>query len=99
MAVLYMLHVETVLKDLEPPRIDKGERETLKRFAKWVPCKCKKKCGKEWNFINDMGLFRGGSAERKCGAVQYLQNGSLRNLFSGADREALVQMREHWISS
>lgn len=76
-----------------------GERETLKRFAKWVPCKCKKKCGKEWNFINDIGLFRGGSAEQKCGVVQYLQNGSLRNLFSGTDREALVQMREHWIGN
>jgi calcium-independent phospholipase A2-gamma len=84
---------------LELPRIDMDEREMLMRFAKWVPCRCNEKCGKEWNFINDVGLFRGGSADQKCGVEKYLQKGSLWNLLSGTTRKSLIQMREHWISN
>jgi len=99
MATLYMLHIETAVTTFEPPKVDMDQRELLKRFAKWVPCRCKKNCGREWNFITGTGLSRGGSAEQKCGVIKYLQSGSIGNLFSGKDREALLLMREDWMSS
>ncbi len=99
MAVLYMLHMETALPPFDAPIVDMDQRELLKRFAKWVPCKCAKNCGKEWNFINGTGLSRGGSAEQKCGVVSYLKSGSIGNLFSKKDREALLLMRQNWMSN
>jgi hypothetical protein len=96
MATLYMLHIEIALNSSGPPDIDADQRESLKRFAKWVPCKCKNNCDKAWNFVNEVGLSRGGSAEQQCGVERYLESGSFRNLFGKADRVALMQMRELW---
>ncbi|KAI7091445.1 general substrate transporter [Hortaea werneckii] len=63
MAVLYMLHAECIC-NLRPPEdlggATEDRREALKRFDHWVPCQCKRKCGREWNFVNDLGLPRGG---------------------------------------
>jgi len=96
MATLYMLHIETASNSSGPPDIDQDQRESLKRFAKWVPCKCKNNCDKEWNFVNEVGLSKGGNAKQKCGVERYLESGPFRNLFGRADGVALVQMRELW---
>src|SRR5438034_386824 len=65
MAVLYMLHIESCFENVKPRLtdgtigVDPDRREALKRFAKWVPCQCDEGCRKEWNFANDIGLYRG----------------------------------------
>lgn len=75
-----MLHIETSAHTRhERPVLENGQmgvdlkrREILKRFAKWVPCQCSGNCGKEWNFVNDVGLSRGGNDE-KCRVHKLLQ--------------------------
>lgn len=73
MAVLYMLHIETRL-ELSKREVDIEEREKLKRFAKWVPCQCRQHCGREWNFVNEIGLSRGGDNDVKCDFPRLMEN-------------------------
>ena len=100
MAVLYMLHVEHSFSSMKPKLpdgeigVDKDRREALKRFAKWVPCKCQELCGNEWNFANDVGLPRGN--DEKCKIVTFLAQGVLQNLFKSKELAWLNAMHESW---
>ncbi|KAG4422097.1 hypothetical protein IFR04_004724 [Cadophora malorum] len=100
MAVLYMLHVEHSFSSMKPKLpdgeigVDKDRREALKRFAKWVPCKCQELCGNEWNFANDVGLPRGN--DEKCKIVTFLAQGVLQNLFKSKELAWLNVMHESW---
>ena len=98
MAVLYMLHIETFLPNERPQDLDgpsEDRREALKRFDRWVQCKCKKRCGREWNFANDVGLARGGNGQ--CDVLKYLGRGnSMLNLFAQNVEQVLESMRTEW---
>lgn len=91
MAILYMLHVEIWLKCGPPKDIN---REALKRFDYWIPCQCKRCCGLEWNFVNLIGLHRGGD-EAKCDVVKYLASGSAYQFWS-RKYKVLKAMKEKW---
>ncbi|PVH79912.1 FabD/lysophospholipase-like protein [Cadophora sp. DSE1049] len=100
MAVLYMLHVEHSFSSMKPKLpdgeigVDKDRREALKRFTKWVPCKCQELCGNEWNFANDVGLPRGN--DDKCKIMKFLAQGVLQNLFKSRELAWLNAMHDSW---
>lgn len=78
LALLYMLHVEKYLN--ETPKDDYGDvgiakkrRRSLKRFGDWVNCACDLKCGRSWNFANDLGLSQTVSIGRPCKVLQWLE--------------------------
>lgn len=78
LALLYMLHVERFLK--EAPKDDYGDvgiakkrRRSLKRFGDWVDCACDLKCGRSWNFANDLGLSQTVSPGQACKVLQWLE--------------------------
>ena len=75
MAVLYMLHIESCL-DVPRMIIGPDRREVLKRFAKWVPCQCDGRCGREWNFVNEVGLSRGGNTHHDCALLKLFESNS-----------------------
>jgi len=101
MAVLYMLHIESCLDVPKPQLADKNvgvdfdRREALKRFAKWVPCQCDRPCGREWNFVNDIGLCRGGE-ERECGVAKLFEQASWLNNFADKEMRSLEETRMLW---
>jgi calcium-independent phospholipase A2-gamma len=104
MATIYMLHIETSIHSKhERPIMDNGQegvdmrrREALKRFAKWVPCRCSSDCGKEWNFVNEIGLSRPEGDDDKCGIAKLLGRGSIRNLVASKNLKALEDTRKFW---
>lgn len=78
LALLYMLHVEKYLN--ETPKDDYGgigiakkRRKSLKRFGDWVDCACDLKCGRSWNFANDLGLSQTVSPGQECRVFQWLE--------------------------
>lgn len=93
MATLYMLHVESSKQNGKPPDL---KRESLKRFDKWVPCQCTKKCGKEWNFINLNGLSRGGRRDLQCGIERFMTLNIVLQSFNRKELEGLEKMRAEW---
>lgn len=103
MATIYMLHIETKSSfRWERPKtvdgstgVDRHRRELLKRFAKWVPCKCSGACGKTWNFANDVGFSQGGE-EGRCGVVKLMKSGIASGLWANKDAKALELMRADW---
>ncbi|WPH02326.1 Hypothetical protein R9X50_00518900 [Acrodontium crateriforme] len=98
MAILHMLHMERFDPDQQPTdlyNIEGDRREALKRFDRWVPCECKKKCGRQWNFANDIGFSKGGES-RKCAVENYLRGNDFRNAFATKDRAMLEAMHEKW---
>ncbi|KAK3628161.1 hypothetical protein LTR56_018773 [Elasticomyces elasticus] len=102
MAVLYMLHVEQFWPDKVPEELDASgsdRRETLKRYNRWVSCRCKSDCGREWNFANDFGLCRGGDTTRTCDVDKYLVNTPILNLWASKTRSALEGMNEEWATA
>ncbi|KAI0581594.1 phospholipase [Pyrenophora tritici-repentis] len=98
MAVLYMLHLETSLPDVpKMTTIEPNRREMLKRFVKWVPCQCDKKCGRQWNFVNEIGLSRGQTGEDECDLVDlYNHSDSWKLVFKGAKVKRLEATRKLW---
>ncbi|RMY45115.1 hypothetical protein D0865_10115 [Hortaea werneckii] len=99
MAVLYMLHAECTC-NLRPPEdlggATEDRREALKRFDHWVPCQCKRRCGREWNFVNDLGLSRGGEPGKECDMEVYIKRSARRNVFAKADDTIFAEMRDTW---
>jgi hypothetical protein len=78
LALVYMLHVEKYLN--ETPKDDYGgvgiakkRRKSLKRFGDWVDCACDLKCGRSWNFANDLGLSQTISPGRECRVFQWFE--------------------------
>jgi hypothetical protein len=78
LALVYMLHVEKYFN--ETPKDDSGgegiakkRRKSLKRFGDWVDCACDLKCGRSWNFANDLGLSQTTSPGRECRVFQWLE--------------------------
>jgi calcium-independent phospholipase A2-gamma len=101
MAVLYMLHLESSV-DVEKPRrednavgVDRNQREALKRFAKWVPCQCERACGRQWNFVNEIGMSRGGEG-RECGVLKLFERASWRNILANKEMGWLMETRKRW---
>ncbi|USP81106.1 hypothetical protein yc1106_08380 [Curvularia clavata] len=98
MAVLYMLHIETKL-ELSAKKVDNDEREKLKRFAKWVPCQCRQLCNREWNFVNEIGLSRGGDENIKCDFPGLIENRNHWTVAFKADQvKRLKATREKWLA-
>ncbi|GAB1743962.1 hypothetical protein NU219Hw_g1005t2 [Hortaea werneckii] len=102
LAVLYMLHAECICNLRPPEDLDGGgatedRREALKRFDHWTPCQCKRRCGREWNFVNDLGLSRGGGDPgQECDMEGYVKRSARRNVFAKADETIFAKMRETW---
>lgn len=80
LAILYMLHIENFCSDR--PRGDKDQlgevkaqrREILKRYDKWVYCNCRTDCPNEWNFADDVGMYRSRAKNGgKCKVVQVVE--------------------------
>ncbi|KAH6723597.1 acyl transferase/acyl hydrolase/lysophospholipase [Leptodontidium sp. MPI-SDFR-AT-0119] len=100
MAVLYMLHVEHSFGSMKPKLpdgeigVEKDKREALKRFTKWVPCKCQELCRNEWNFANEVGLSRGN--DEKCRITKFLAQGVLQNMFRSKELGWLNAMHDRW---
>lgn len=76
--------------------VERARREVLKRFAKWVPCRCSGGCGKRWNFVNDVGLGSAEGDEGRCRIVKLINGNSTRNLLAGKDVKALEEMKKDW---
>jgi hypothetical protein len=63
LAIMYMIHVGTY-QDRKPEKedgsvgISRLQRESLLRFDGWVACPCPLNCHREWNFVNDRGLWQ-----------------------------------------
>ena len=114
MATLYMLHVESFLSE-RPLDNDKNigvsseRREWLKRFGNWVACQCDGDCRIEWNFANDVGLFRsrdGGEVDDRsnktttCPVVKKLFGGlKVMDLNIEKERAWLQLTKNKWINS
>lgn len=74
--------------------VDPDRREMLKRFAKWVPCQCD--CGRDWNFVNEVGLSRGGDNRRDCDMIKLFETGSWMMVFKTSKVRKLQAMRDLW---
>ena len=97
MATLYMLHIESCLDIPKMVTIDQIRREILKRFSKWVPCECDRRCGRKWNFVNDIGLSRGGNGNGDCDLVKLFDtNNSWKLMFKSDKVRKLVATRKTW---
>ena len=103
MAVCYMLHIETYLHEKPraehdiPGAISKPRRELLKRYGNWVSCHCDTQCRKEWNFANDVGMWRGANAKWKCKLVAALESKGIRKFLVGEKEEKmLTEVRKSW---
>ena len=93
-----MLHLETSLPDTPKMTvIEPNRREMLKRFARWVQCQCDRKCGRQWNFVNEVGLSRGQTGEDGCDIVDlYGHSDSWKLVFKGAKVRKLEATRKLW---
>jgi hypothetical protein len=96
MAVLYMLHIESTLDIAKMTSIDPNRREMLKRFSKWVPCKCDACCGREWNFVNEVGLSRGGNDDVECELLRLFKDNKWKLVFKGDKVRKLEATRKVW---
>ena len=85
MAILYMIHIESSLDVAKMTTIDPNRREMLKRFSKWVPCQCDARCGRDWNFVNEVGLSRGGNGGEDCDLLKLFDDSKwkLENVKTG----------------
>jgi calcium-independent phospholipase A2-gamma len=105
MAVLYMLHIERDNQDRRPKDehgrtglVSAQRRELLKRYGNWVPCQCGRLCGRDWNFANDVGIYRGGQANRTCGIARLLE-ASVMDLLLSKKPELWEKTRQAWLNS
>jgi calcium-independent phospholipase A2-gamma len=99
MAILYMLHVESSLEMAKMTNIDPNRREMLKRFSKWVPCKCDARCGREWNFVNEVGLSRGGNGGDECDLLKLFDDSKWKLVFKSDKVRKLEATRKVWEAS
>lgn len=96
-----MLHLESCLGVSKPllddktVGVDDNRREALKRFSKWVPCQCRRPCRREWNFVNDIGLCRGGE-EGKCAVANLFERTQWGLVFAGNEIDALQKTWRLW---
>lgn len=98
MAVLYMLHIETIL-ELSRKEVDADQREKLKRFDKWVPCQCRQLCCRQWNFVNEIGLSKGGDDGIKCdfpGLIKKREHWTIA--FKTDQTKRLKATRDMWLA-
>ncbi|KAL8816608.1 MAG: hypothetical protein Q9223_004413 [Gallowayella weberi] len=74
LAILYMLHLEQFSTKKQNTITD--ERfNILTRFDLWIGCRCSQTCGKQWNFVNRIGMYRPLDVQTSaCKAVQALKN-------------------------
>ncbi|KAK3353880.1 hypothetical protein B0T25DRAFT_545569 [Lasiosphaeria hispida] len=93
MATLYMLHLERFrphLRPLDEERevgVSRARRPLLKGFGHWVPCGCGARgCAVEWNFVNDVGLHRGGRPA-SCVLAKFVGRGGRLGFLSSGRRE------------
>jgi calcium-independent phospholipase A2-gamma len=99
MATLYMLHIETSVLDVSKMvAIDRIRREHLKRFSKWVKCLCDAQCGREWNFVNEVGLSRErGDGRGECELVKLFDvKNSWKLMFKSEKVRRLEATRRVW---
>jgi hypothetical protein len=99
MAVLYMLHIESSLDVAKMSTIDPNRREMLKRFSKWVPCQCDARCGREWNFVNEVGLSRGGNGGEDCDLLRLFVDSKWKLMFKNDKVRKLEATRNIWEAS
>ena len=115
LAILYMLHLEQFLK-LKTSSGDVKAQDTisdkrliiLTRFDLWIRCHCSPSCGKEWNFVNRIGMYKPQSEQTPpCKAVWALkgrlvprgvQKGKSYNLFHRKehDQNILEDLYKEW---
>jgi len=76
--------------------VERNRREILKRFAKWVPCKCSGGCGKTWNFVNDLGMCNAEGSNEKCRIIKLMSRSSAMNLMAAKDVKVLEDMKRDW---
>jgi calcium-independent phospholipase A2-gamma len=97
MATLYMLHIEQCLDIPKMTTVDRIRREHLKRSAKWVKCLCNANCGREWNFVNEVGLSRERNGRGECDLVKLFDvNNSWKLMFKGDKVRKLAATRKVW---
>lgn len=96
MAALYMLHIESSLDVAKMTTIDPNRREMLKRFAKWVPCQCDARCGRDWNFVNEVGLSRGGIDGEDCDLLKVFKCSNWKLVFRSDKVRKLEATRKIW---
>lgn len=97
LATLYMLHIESRLS-VPDMRVDSERREALKRFAKWVPCQCDENCEREWNFANDLGLWRG-DRSRVCKVARLFEQNTWQSFLGKRYLDRLEETRRLWQAS
>lgn len=109
MAVLYMLHIERILKDPETRQqgealsSDPKRRENLKRYNKWVQCQCRSGgggCEKKWNFVNVVGLCRpldsGKPGSERCRVAAYLGGEDFSMRVTRKPWKVLEMLKTEW---
>ncbi|PNS20536.1 hypothetical protein CAC42_5986 [Sphaceloma murrayae] len=97
MAVIYMLHAETALEGVKMS-VDADRREMLKRFTKWVPCRCKEGCKRKWNFVNEVGLHKNGE-KKACEAVKATAGKGWFGIGGGGRLKRLEAMQDEWYAA
>ncbi|RYP72543.1 hypothetical protein DL769_004433 [Monosporascus sp. CRB-8-3] len=106
MATLYMLHLESYRPYLQPLNderevgVSRQRRPLLKGFGNWVGCRCKAECAVQWNFVNDIGLHRGGKPT-SCILVKFIDSGGKVGRFSLGKKEdaARENTLQDWLKS
>jgi calcium-independent phospholipase A2-gamma len=97
MATLYMLHIESCVDVSKMVNIDRNRRELLKRFSKWVKCLCNGQCGREWNFVNDIGLSRERHRRGDCDLLKLFDvKNSWKLMFQNDRVRKLEATRKVW---
>ncbi|KLU90407.1 hypothetical protein MAPG_10261 [Magnaporthiopsis poae ATCC 64411] len=105
MAALYMLHLERYRRHLRPLDdekqigVSRSRRSQLKGFGTWVGCRCSAKCAVLWNFVNDVGLHRGGKP-KSCVLAKLIDRGKVGFFSSGRKEEAVLEdTQKDWLDS
>jgi hypothetical protein len=88
--------METQLDIPKMKQINMDQRETLKYFSKWVPCQCDGNCGRVWNFVNEIGLSRGGNGSGECGLLKLFGSSTWMFAFRGDKLRKLEATRKRW---
>ncbi|EON62135.1 hypothetical protein W97_01354, partial [Coniosporium apollinis CBS 100218] len=78
LAVIYMIHVESMLENEHLERIQgrsdlsDRRRKIINHFGEWVDCHCQ--CGRKWNYANsEFGMQRDVNSKRKCEVDRWMR--------------------------
>ena len=98
LSVIYMLHVERYLDKAPSGKdcITETRRKSLERFDDWVRCACEWRCGRSWNFANDIGLSVGGSPNNGCPVARWIQIKPYSRRLFGARELSLEEKNCQW---